>query len=319
MSFTPFTAHFSKQTDIIGVPYNFGQPKLGTEKGPTRLRQGGFLTQLTQRGYMVNDLGDIKFDKFLYDPTTASNVRRPRAVGAANKKVADAVEKSVRAGNQCIVLGGDHSLAIGSISGHARVRSDLGVVWVDAHADINPPKLSPSGNVHGMPLAFVLHELRDAIPSDLPSQFAWLQPCIHMRDVAYIGLRDVDAAEQKIIENNKMVAYTMKDVRRLGIEEVVKRAIEHVSPNCSRPIHVSFDVDAIDPAYIPSTGTAVSGGLDLSEAIYIMKQLASTGKLAVLDVAEVNPDVGSPEDQAKSLDSCNKLVAGWFNGRKLQN
>jgi arginase len=303
-------------TDIIGVPYNFGQPKPGVVNGPKRMREAGLVKQLQNMGLLINDTGDLQFEDFV-DDSPISNVRRPRALSAANKLIANAVANSLRQHHHhCLVLGGDHSLAIGSIYGQSIVQPDFGVIWVDAHGDINPPLLSKSGNAHGMPLAFIVHELRQEIPADLQEQFSWLKPCLHLKDIAYIGLRDVDEPEKKLMAEHKMMAFTMDDVRSLGIETVVRRCIDHVSPNLSRPIHVSYDVDGVDPEFTPSTGTAVPGGLTLKEGIYIMEQVGRTGKLSVVDIAEVNPEVGSAEDQAKTLDSTNKIVAGWFSSRK---
>lgn len=305
----------SKQVDVIGIPYSFGQPKGGVEHGPKRMREAGIIKQLN--GLKVNDLGDLIFEKITEDPAF-NNIKRPRAVGKANKQISDAVAKSVEQQHVCLTLGGDHSLAIGSIHGHAQGHPNIGVIWIDAHADINPPLRSPSGNIHGMPLAFLVSELKDIIPEGLPG-FEWVKPCMSCKkDLSYIGLRDVDEAEEEVIAEHNVKAYRITDVRKEGIEKIVKMAIEAVmsnDPTGTRQIHLSFDIDALDPTVAPSTGTAVPGGLTMEEGIHIVRTVAATGKLAVMDIVEVNPGLGSLEDQEATLKAANKLVAAWLSPR----
>lgn len=305
---------YDTETDVIGIPYNFGQPKGGVEHGPRRMREAGIIEQLVQLKFPINDKNDIVFEEFLDDPSFG-NIKRPRCVGRANKKISEAVSASLRAGHQCLTLGGDHSLAIGSIHGHAQVQPDLGVIWIDAHADINPPLLSPSGNAHGMPLAFLVKELRDQIPKDVP-EFDWIQPCISLKDLTYIALRDLDHAEKEIIEEYDVKAFTMDDVTEFGIAKITQLAIDAVSTGDSRrPIHLSFDIDALDSTVAPSTGTPVIGGIDLREGIHIVSSVAATGRLTVMDLVEVNPELGSSVDQDNTLRAACELVGAWFGKR----
>lgn len=302
------------ETDVIGIPYNFGQPKRGVELGPKRMREAGIIDQLIQLKFPVNDKNDLTFEEFSDDPTVG-NIKRPKCVGRANRKISDAVSSSLRAGHQCLTLGGDHSLAIGSILGHAQVQPDLGVIWIDAHADINPPLLSPSGNAHGMPLAFLVKELKDQIPKNVP-EFDWIQPCISLKDLSYIALRDLDYAEKEIIEEYDVKAFTMDDVTEFGIAKITQMAIDTVSTGDSnRPLHLSFDIDALDSTIAPSTGTPVIGGIDLREGIHIVRTVAATGRLSVMDLVEVNPELGSTTDQANTLRAACELVGAWFGKR----
>jgi len=301
------------QTCVIGIPYNYGQPKLGVSNGPSRMREYGVIKSIEEMGFKVSDAGDMKFED-VPDDSPYANVKRPRAVGRANKLIAQQVASALEQGGVCLTLGGDHSLAIGSIIGQSRVQLDFGVIWIDAHADINPPQASYSGNAHGMPLAFLVKELQDLIPADIP-EFDWIKPCIGAKDIAYIGLRDLDPAEKKIIDDYNITAFTMHDVIELGLSKVVQLAIAAVSNNNSRPLHLSFDIDALDPTFAPSTGTPVPGGLTLREGVYITEQVAATGLLTVMDVVEVNPELGSAVDQQTTLQSALEVIGGWFGRR----
>nr|XP_032656662.1 arginase-1 isoform X3 [Chelonoidis abingdonii] len=176
---------------IIWAPFSKGQARQGTEEGPAVVKEAGLIDKLTAQGCDVKDYGALQFDD-IPDDRPCHNAKNPRTVGRANEKLASIVEKVKKDGRTCLVVGGDHSLGIGSISGHAKTEPDLGVIWFDAHADINTPLTSLSGNMHGQPVAFLLKELK---VSGVPG-FEWLKPCLSAEDIVYIGLRDVDDAEQ---------------------------------------------------------------------------------------------------------------------------
>lgn len=174
---------------------------------------------------------------------------------------------------------------MGTISGVLSAHPEACVVWVDAHADINTPQTSTSGNIHGMPLAFLLGiagELPKAQSG--PQPFSWIKPVLRPERLVYIGLRDVDEGEKKILREHKIRAFSMHEVDRFGIGRVVELALAHVNPNGDRPIHLSFDVDALDPSVAPSTGTPVRGGLTFREGHYICEAIAETGLLVGLDI-----------------------------------
>jgi len=174
---------------------------------------------------------------------------------------------------------------MGTISGTLRNHPNACVVWVDAHADINTLETTDSGNIHGMPVSFLMG-LGGKVPA-----FSWVEPLLRTDSIVYIGLRDLDAGEKAILREHKIKAFSMHEVDRYGIGKVVEMALDHVNPGRDRPIHLSFDVDALDPSVAPSTGTPVRGGLTFREGHYICEAVFETGLLAALDLVEVNPSL----------------------------
>lgn len=298
---------------IVGVPFSKGQPRDGTEKGPTALRKGGVVQNLKGLGFDVVDHGDIPFN-FVESDVQFGNAKNPKTVGAATKMIADKVGEVVRSGRTCLSLGGDHSMAIGTIFGHYQVQSDVAVLWVDAHADINTPLTSDTGNMHGMPLSFLVKELDQYLPR-IPG-FEFVKPCLAAKDIAYVGLRDVDPGERYIIEKLGITAFSMQEVDKYGINEVMSRALKAIDPEGKRPIHVSFDVDALDPILTPSTGTPVTAGLSLREALYIAEEVANTGRLSAIDIAEVNPAIGTAQDVETTVKNTIEVVTRFFGKRR---
>jgi arginase len=220
------------------------------------------------------------------------NMLKPRAVSAATEALSKQVYDHAKEGRFVLTLGGDHSIAIGTISGTAKaIRERLGremaVIWVDAHADINTPETSDSGNIHGMPVAFLT-----GLASDKPdAPFGWLKDehRVSVKKLVYIGLRDVDRGEKKILRENGIKAFSMHDIDRHGIGKVMDMALGWIGSDT--PIHLSFDIDALDPRFAPSTGTAVRGGLTLREGDFIAECVHGTGSLVALDLVEVNPSL----------------------------
>jgi arginase len=220
------------------------------------------------------------------------NMLKPRAVSAVTEALSKQVYDHAKEGRFVLTLGGDHSIAIGTISGTAKaIRERLGremaVIWVDAHADINTPETSDSGNIHGMPVAFLT-----GLASDKPdAPFGWLKDehRVSVKKLVYIGLRDVDRGEKKILRENGIKAFSMHDIDRHGIGKVMDMALGWIGSDT--PIHLSFDIDALDPRFAPSTGTAVRGGLTLREGDFIAECVHETGSLVALDLVEVNPSL----------------------------
>ncbi|KAJ0426146.1 hypothetical protein BJY00DRAFT_126821 [Aspergillus carlsbadensis] len=283
------------QLGVVAVGFNGGQCKLGVEAAPMALIEAGLLTQLKE------DLDyDIHYDNTVHyyeneipaeDPAHRGMLK-PRAVSAVTETLSRQTYEHSREGKFTLTLGGDHSIAIGSISGIARATRErlgreIGVIWVDAHADINIPEMSPSGNIHGMPMAF----LTGLAKEEKKDVFGWLQEnhLVNLRKLVYIGLRDVDRGEKKILRENGIKAFSMHDVDRHGIGRVVEMALAHIGNDT--PIHLSFDVDALDPQYAPSTGTPVRGGLTLREGDFICECVHETGNLISMDLVEVNPSL----------------------------
>lgn len=237
------------------------------------------------------------------DDPDVRGMKNPRAVSAVTQKISEQVYSHAKEGRCVLTLGGDHSIAIGTVSGTAKaIRERLGremaVIWVDAHADINTPEVSDSGNIHGMPVAF----LSGLAKGDSPDVFGWIQPehQISVKKLVYIGLRDVDRGEKLILREHGIKAFSMHDIDRHGIGRVMEMALGHIGSDT--PIHLSFDVDALDPLWAPSTGTPVRGGLTLREGDYIAECVHETGSLIAMDLVEVNPtlepgvnDIGAHE------------------------
>jgi len=232
-------------------------------------------------------------------------MKNPLAVSAVTRKLSEQVYSHAKEGRCVLTLGGDHSIAIGTIAGSAKaIRERLGremaVIWVDAHCDINTPETSGSGNIHGMPVAF----LSGLATEEREDIFGWIKKenTISLSKLVYIGLRDVDRGEKVILRENKIKAFSMHDIdryvaslvlrivtdsRRHGIGKVMEMALGHIGNDT--PIHLSFDVDALDPLWAPSTGTPVRGGLTLREGDFIAECVHETGNLVAMDLVEVNP------------------------------
>nr|AVZ66197.1 liver arginase [synthetic construct] len=300
----------SRTIGIIGAPFSKGQPRGGVEEGPTVLRKAGLLEKLKEQECDVKDYGDLPFADIPND-SPFQIVKNPRSVGKASEQLAGKVAEVKKNGRISLVLGGDHSLAIGSISGHARVHPDLGVIWVDAHTDINTPLTTTSGNLHGQPVSFLLKELKGKIP-DVPG-FSWVTPCISAKDIVYIGLRDVDPGEHYILKTLGIKYFSMTEVDRLGIGKVMEETLSYLLGRKKRPIHLSFDVDGLDPSFTPATGTPVVGGLTYREGLYITEEIYKTGLLSGLDIMEVNPSLGkTPEEVTRTVNTAVAITLACF-------
>lgn len=279
---------------VIAVGFSGGQCKPGVEAAPAALIEAGLLDQLR------DDLGyEIHHDNKVHsyeDIIPASDpdyrgMKKPRSVSAVTERLSQQVYEQAKLGRFVLTLGGDHSIAIGSISGTAKaIRERMGgremaVIWVDAHADINTPETSPSGNIHGMPMAF----LTGLAKEDKPEIFGWLKKehLVSVNKLVYIALRDVDRGEKKLLREHGIKAFSMHDIDKHGIGRVVEMALAHIGNDT--PIHLSFDVDALDPQWAPSTGTPVRGGLTLREGDFIAECVHETGNLVAMDLVEVNP------------------------------
>lgn len=282
-----------KTVSVIGAPMTYGQPFVGTDSGPSLLREGGLRTMLTSLGWRVEDIGDIDFEHIAQQ--TAPHKAIPGArncaiVGAVNEHLAKVVEEKIHAGRFPLLLGGDHSIGIGSLAGVLRARPNTGVLWVDAHADLNTPATTESGNMHGMPVGMLMEGVAPDF-SDLPGM-RWLihGPRLNPKSLVYVGLRDVDAAERNAIRKLGITAFTMHDIDHYGIGQVMDMAlIQLLQDDPNRPLHLSYDIDAVDPFLAPATGTAVRGGLNFREAHYVAEAVAMSGNLASADIVELNP------------------------------
>eukprot|EP01083_Nonionella_stella_P083478 230862_1 len=249
---------------IIGAPISLGQPRVGVENGPDAVRNTNLDQRLMNTGWRIEDRGNLdtvscRPDSDKHDTKGASH---SGSVGNSTKKLADMVHESSKNGNFCVVIGGDHSLAIGSVSGMLKTHPDLGVLWVDAHADLHVPESSSSGNIHGMSVGFLMRRVK---PGDV-SGFKWLD-----------------------------------NVTEMAIKYLKEKGVSH--------LHLSFDIDAVDPYTAPATGTTVRGGFTFREAHFIAENAAASNMLVSLDMVEVNPELGCLDDATATADTASSLIA----------
>ncbi|HZW75041.1 MAG TPA: arginase, partial [Caldimonas sp.] len=234
-------------------------------------------------GHTVRDLGDVAVGTERSAQTDDVTTRHLEAVRETQVSLADAVERSLRAGAYGLIIGGDHSLAIGALAGVARSKGPGGIIWLDAHADMNTPATSPTGNIHGMSMGAALGEMRAQFG---PPQFP--VPLVDPARCVFIGLRDVDPGERNALRERGMTCYTMSDIDRSGMPSVIERAIA-IAGNGPASTHVSLDIDIVDPATAPGTGTPVVGGITYREAHLAMEIVAESGIAHSLELVEVNP------------------------------
>jgi arginase len=276
-----------KPVHIIGVPLDLGGARRGVDMGPSAFRIAGLGEQIAHLGRHVVDKGNLPSPVAETEDATDPSKKYIRQIAAICRLLYDTCVQSLDAGALPVVLGGDHSVAAGSIAASAdwvrrTTGQPLGVIWVDAHGDMNTPQTTTSGNVHGMPLAALLggepHELASigGMPSILPER------------TVLVGIRNLDEEEKEEIRTSGVHVFTMKDVDRHGIATVAERAIALASTGTGG-IHVSFDLDVCDPTFAPGVGTPVKGGLDYRESHMIMELVADSQRLVALDLVEVNP------------------------------
>lgn len=276
-----------RQVHVIGVPLDLGGGRRGVDMGPSAFRIAGLGERIATLGWPVVDRGDLEVP---IPETRRPGDDRKRYIGdiaAVCEAVYRSVLETLEAGALPLVLGGDHSLAAGSVaatSAWVRRRGEqVGLIWVDAHGDMNTPETSTSGNVHGMPLAALLGQE----PREL-SQLGGFAPKVAPQHTVLIGVRNLDEKEKHLVRESRVNVFTMKDIDRDGVAAVVERAIQ-LAGQGTAGLHVSFDLDVCDPAIAPGVGTPVKGGLDYREAHMVMEVLADSGRLLALDLVEANP------------------------------
>jgi arginase len=267
---------------IIGAPLDLGAGRRGVDMGPSAIRYAGLHERLEAIGYEVVDWGDVETAVLEATAETDTAARYLPEIKAACGRVAHLVGMALDDGALPLVLGGDHSVALGTLGGLAKARGIGGVLWIDAHGDMNTPDSSPSGNVHGMPLAAAMGLANGRFESD-----AWTLPAVDPHRVALVGLRALDQHERERIRSLGIKAYTMSDIDRVGIERAVRESLTHIAgPGF---VHVSLDLDALDPEVAPGVGTPVRGGLSYREAHLALELVAESGLAGSFEVVEVNP------------------------------
>ncbi len=276
-----------RRVSIIGVPCGFGASVAGVDLGPAAMRVARLNQRIAQLGYEVRDLGDIRVEcpKPLAVKTNA-NVNFLDDIAAICDQLSSDVKKVLEGGEIPIVLGGDHSIAIGTVSGvssfYRQRQETIGLIWFDAHADMNTPETSPSGNIHGMPLAVLFGEGEPHL-TDIDD----FSPKIDPRFCAHIGARDVDAGERELIRRLGVRFFTMREIDERGMSVCMDEAIA-IASQASAGYHVTFDIDALDPGDAPGSGTIVRGGMTYREAHLAMEKIAEAGGALSLEMVEIN-------------------------------
>lgn len=287
------------------APCGLGQPRGGVEDGPGALLHAGLLEGLARVGWQLGD-DELASAMTALPPVFPSSVSlRPPAksevsphtfhnASALARVLEDVSRRATRHAwlrDFVLTLGGDHSVACGSIHGVATAWSHLGVIWVDAHADFNTPASSPSGNFHGMPLA----ALCGAFSLKNSPGFAWFEPCLRSPDIVLVGARALDAEEARLLAAHGIACFPAEEVARRGMDAVIADAIDWLLAGGERPLHLSFDIDALDSTLVPGTGTPEPNGLTLEDGETLCRALRETGLLVGMDLVEVNPRLETPE------------------------
>ena len=281
MTTTPATRPIA----LIGAPTDIGAGHRGASMGPEALRVAGLAEALRERGLTVRDKGNLSGPVNPWLPPV-DGYRHIHEVVAWNRTVMDAVQASLKAGELPVLLGGDHCLGVGSITAVARHCRETGqklrVLWLDAHADFNTHEVTPSGNVHGMPVACLCGVGPEAL-----TRLGGSMPAMDAADIRQIGIRSVDAGEKRLVKEHGLDIYDMRYIDEIGMKRAMEEALEGVDANTH--VHVSFDVDFLDPSIAPGVGTTVPGGPNYREAQLVMEMIADTGRVGSIDIVELNP------------------------------
>jgi len=291
---------------------DLGADRRGVDMGPSALRIAGLQKKLENLGYKVEDTGDIKIEIMEKQKIKNPKLKYLAEIIKTSKKLAEKVEKVLDNGDFPLCIGGDHSIALGTISGIStfckKKKLKLGVIWIDAHSDMNTEKTSPSGNIHGMPLA----ALMGLGHVDLVN-FQGFSPKLQPQNCTIIGVRSVDEAEKMNIKKLHVPIYTMNDIDKLGIHRIITKVLKQFRERVDH-IHISFDLDSVDPSVAPGVGTPVPGGLSYREAHLLMEIIAECGCMSSLGVAEINPIL---DQKNQSANFTAELIASSMGQRIL--
>ena len=296
---------------IIGAPLDLGAGRRGVDMGPSAMRVANINKRVAALGYEVEDLGNVAVDQPESLPEGPRHAKYLPQIAAACQRLATMVEQVADEGKAPLVMGGDHSIAIGTVAGMARhfrrKKKRMGLLWIDAHADMNTPQTSPSGNVHGMPLACCI----GLGPEEL-TKLLGFAPKVQPRNVALVGLRDVDILERPHVRGSGVRAFTMRDIDERGLRSVMKEAIG-IATDGTAGVHLSLDMDYVDPQYAPGVGTPVRGGATYREAHLAMEMICDSGHMVSMEVVEVNPVI---DETNRTADLAVELVMSAL-GKKI--
>lgn len=272
---------------IIGVPMDLGQSRRGVDMGPSALRVAGLQSRLKQLGHTVEDIGNVPVKQPEEQPYGEKRAKYLNEIAETCRGLAEMTEQTLSEGLLPLVLGGDHSIAIGSCSGVSdffrKHSKKIGYLWLDAHGDMNTPESSPSGNVHGMPLAALIGYGAPELV-----ELLGYKPKVEPRNVAIVGVRDLDAKERRLVKDSGVHAFTMRDIDERGMREVMSEALRFAMDDTDG-VAVSLDMDVIDPSDAPGVGTPVRGGITYREAHLAMEMIADSDAMASLEIVEINP------------------------------
>jgi len=279
--------NFRENISIIGFPVDLGSGRRGVDMGPSALRIAGLQSKLKNLGYKVNDTGDVKIEIMEKQKIGNPKLRYLDEILKTSGTLAAMVELALDKNNFPLCIGGDHSMALGTIAGIStyckKNNLKLGVIWIDAHTDMNTDKTTPSGNIHGMPLAASL-----GLGNKKLVNIHGFSPKLQPENCAIVGIRSIDEEEKKNIRKLKIPIYTMTEIDKMGIHRIINKILKQFGKTVDH-IHVSFDVDSVDPTVAPGVGTPVPGGLSYREAHLLMESIAECGCMSSLEVAEINP------------------------------
>lgn len=297
---------------LLGFPMDLGAGRRGVDMGPSALRIAGIASKLVSLGYDVRDRGNVYIETSEVHEAGNPRLKYLDAIVPALTLFAETTYGICRSGGRPLLMGGDHSMAIGSLAGLSKYASEegkrLGVIWIDAHSDINTDATTPSGNIHGMPLAASL-----GLGSPALTHILGFSPKISPEHLALIGIRSVDSQERETIKQHHIPTYTMADVDKRGVPTIIAEVLERMSKSVDL-LHVSFDLDSVDPSEAPGVGTPVPGGFTYREAHYLMESIAQSGLLHSLEITEVNPIL---DVRNSSAELAVALVGSCFGERIL--
>lgn len=271
-----------KTISVIGVPMDLGQGRRGVDMGPSAIRYANLKDRLQNLGHTVKDRGNINVPTADQQDIDNQKLKYLEQVVQVNEDLATKVGDALQDGHLPIILGGDHSISIGSLAGIAKHYKNIGVIWFDAHGDMNTAETTPSGNIHGMPLACSL-----GLGHEELINVGGFTPKVKAENVVIVGARSIDEEERRLIKENNITIYTMHEIDKLGIAKVMEEAIR-IAGSGTDGIHLSFDLDSIDPDHAPGVGTPVLGGVTYREGHLAMEMLHQSGKVVSVDVVECN-------------------------------